>query len=683
MQNPETFIRRILLLVLVCAFLVGAATTSFALTRADIPLPAGTLTAVADFNNDNFPDFALSNHSGNVYSITLVLSDGVGGYLAPGTPVVVDSTPPSSFNGISFYARDFDNDGKVDLAAFLDAFQTNPGQATIIYLPGNGNGTFGSPVTSNPAGSVYTVDVEIGDFNHDSKLDFAFCTFGPGISVPGGGVQLALNNGSGGFTNSAFIGLHDAAQSMTVGDFNLDGKDDLVVQSQGASCSSDPTCFAATQVMLGNGTGGFAITYLTSPGLHNMKTGDFNNDGKPDIVSDQKIVVGDGAGNLNPSTSFSGSGVGIPQPGDFDHDGNLDFATLSPINSQVSIYYGNGGAGIARVQSFVPGGGPGGLFVADFNHNGQIDLGVYSVSGSKITIYYDGYVSLQHTQKTGFDFDGDGRSDIGVTRNVGGVINWFWRATSDSLSHQTQMGSPGDIFVPADYNNDGITNFAVFRPSTGTWYTSDNPATGFEPFQWGTNGDLPVPGDYDGDGYADYAVFRPSNGTWYIRMHQGGAMVSVQWGLGTDKPMPADYDGDGKTDIAVYRAGAAANDPSYWYILKSSDGSFLPIQFGSGEDKPVPGDYRAEGAASVAVFRPSTGTWYTSTNPAIGYGATHWGQTGDIPVTMDFDGDGKNDLAVFRPATSTWYILQTANGVVAATAFGVSTDRPIPQPALN
>lgn len=36
------------------------------------------------------------------------------------------------------------------------------------------------------------------------------------------------------------------------------------------------------------------------------------------------------------------------------------------------------------------------------------------------------------------------------------------------------------------------------------------------PFQWGLPGDIPVPGDYDGDGISDFAVFRPTEGIWYV-----------------------------------------------------------------------------------------------------------------------------------------------------------------------
>ncbi|MFC3196686.1 FG-GAP-like repeat-containing protein [Parapedobacter deserti] len=217
-----------------------------------------------------------------------------------------------------------------------------------------------------------------------------------------------------------------------------------------------------------------------------------------------------------------------------------------------------------------------------------------------------------------FDFDNDGYSEIMSFKD--GV----WT----DQDGQTMLGQTGDIPVPADYNGDGQTDRAVFRPATGVFIID-----GKDSIKWGQKGDIPVPGDYDGDGYADVAVFRPANGTWYIQGQE-----PIKFGGPKSLPILGDFDGDGKTDIALF-------NPQRNMLQIHMHGNQPFEGYEPNELIPVPADYDGDGRTDFAAFRPSTGEWIFE---GVSRRTLQLGKPGDIPVPGSYRAKGSAQPAVYR-----------------------------------
>jgi hypothetical protein len=143
------------------------------------------------------------------------------------------------------------------------------------------------------------------------------------------------------------------------------------------------------------------------------------------------------------------------------------------------------------------------------------------------------------------DFDGDGKFDFCIQRTdpaSAGSGQFVLRRSSDNGVEYINWGRNSDLIVPGDYDGDGKYDFCVSRTETiggnpGRSYyilERDGGGTGISPIRWGIAGDSRAPGDYDGDGKSDIAIWRPSAtpgmSNFYVRRSSDGALQSYQWG---------------------------------------------------------------------------------------------------------------------------------------------------------
>ena len=313
-------------------------------------------------------------------------------------------------------------------------------------------------------------------------------------------------------------------------------------------------------------------------------------------------------------------------------DGKIVFAGTGLTITQFNGAYNN-----FTVGRLSPGPTSSGKF-SDFDGDGRADISVFRSSDRNwyLNRSSQGFAVVQWGLSTDklapADYDGDGKTDVAVWRE-GSLADFYVLNSADNTVRVEQFGQTGDALTVGDWDGDGKADPAVYRDSAvgsqSYFYyrgSNNNPNRNVTYLPWGTTGDKPQLGDFDNDGKTDLAVFRPSNATWHIRQSSDSQVRYENWGLATDKFVPADYDGDGKTDLAVFRNGT-------WYIRNSSNNQTQYINFGIGADIPVPADYDGDGKADVAVFR--NGTWYLLQSTS-GVSIQQFGLANDKPVPAAF-----------------------------------------------
>jgi uncharacterized protein (TIGR03437 family) len=485
----------------------------------------------ADFNGDGIPDIAIANTGSS--TISIFLGTGGGKFSSPTTASVSVQCKAAYLT-----AGNFTGAASPDLLAVCAL-------GNFAVLPNTGHGTFGAPVSTNLPGPALVGNLLLGaihpaiaDFNGDGHLDLAIPTLS---SFGSGGWCLMLGNGNGTFQNALPIPFSgDLSLSIAAGDFNGDGKPDLVTITLGVDVNDNATL--SVEFLAGNGDGTFAA---------------------PTSVSVPTTV-----GTLILTADVNG-------------DGNLDLlvAGSSLLSNITSLAGCDGGVGASGVTVFL-GDGKGG-FTMGFNATES----AYVTGAALANALGSGNLDLIETPIQGDFFSGGtptGAIEIRPGKGDGTFGNPIMLSFSSSIV-------PTDIAV-ADFNGDGRPDIALAAvPASGVALGSVSAATNFYSIISAAVAGLPdgdadvllnttVPPDvtFTDTNAASFAAGPIANGSIVSAFGSGLAESSA---VATSLPLPTKL---ADASIAIKDSSGATTDAPLFYVSPKQINYAVPASIATG-----------------------------------------------------------------------------------------------------
>jgi hypothetical protein len=445
------------------------------------------------------------------------------------------------------------------------------------------------------------------------------------------------------------------------------------------------TALAAVLLLVGAASAWAAFVIEGSPYTvgndpYSLNAGDFNGDGRPDVVtlngstSDVSVFLRQAGGGFAQEAGSPVPLVGSPGPsggavGDYNGDGRTDLAVSSFDAGNVSVLLRQPGGGFALEGAVIPlGSQTSAVATGDFNSDGRLDLAV--------TLYFNNQVVLllRNGQNTGFvaqapistgltpraiavgDYNGDGLADLAIANLGGDSATVLVRVAGGGFSAEATLsvGDQPNGIVAADFDGNGRADLAVSSYGSGTVsaFLRRPSNDGFDPEAPITVSATPVgidAADFDRDGRPDLAVASNAGAVDVLIRNAGG-------GFTRDQPIPlapavndvvaADFDGDSRPDLAASSYGNPATPDTFTALLNPAPpappappGLTRPVAGETVNVEPVSG--------TVRIKRPGSNRFVTLTAEAqIPVGSSIDTRNGRISITAA-QGKGKTAAADF------------------------------------
>jgi hypothetical protein len=571
------------------------------------------------------------------------------------------SDTPSSVAAYQFSLADVNGDGKLDLVA-LGNTMAGSGQGIVVVFPGNGDGTFQAPITTpitvtvgGPGGENATV-FSVADVDGDGKPDLVFAT--EGLYAFDYNLYMMPGNGDGTFGTPRLIFGTGFVSSIALADLNGDGYPDIVFYDW-------PSGAVKVALGTGGGSFQSPVAYsvASTSGTNTMvAVEDIDGDGHSDIVTNGvSILFGDGKGNFPRRADYLCPTSGGIVLADLNGDGRIDILTgvtgnplifigNNPDGPNMSVLFGREGGLIWSAPISWDTNDLGATTVAvvsaDFNGDGLPDLASIELAGNPPVgelMILDGStsgfftVADQHSIRSPVavvtaDFNGDGKPDLAVAESFTppqpNIVHIFANNGHSAFQELSPVILAAGLSVAAvatgDFNRDGKQDLAVLT-------TTQN------------------------GGSTDEALIFLGNGDGSFR-----AGASYQVGTGASAIATADFNGDGRIDLATANSGTGGNGGSMSVLLGNGDGTFsaaltTPLS-GPNGDTPfriAAADLKSGGKADLAVTLVNN---EVGIPPALAVLLGHddgtfsapvlYSVTGNEVTIADLNGDGVPDLVV-------------------------------------